>query len=470
MNSIAEKEKQDAAASSVVAAVFLTLLKLIVGLLTGSLGILSEAAHSGLDLVAALVTFFAVRLSDRPPDEDHLYGHGKIENLSALIETLLLLLTCAWIVYEAIQRLLFKSVEVQANVWAFAVMVISIVVDISRSRVLYAAARKYNSQALEADALHFSTDVWSSLTVVFGLALVRLGDYLGPGWEWLAKADAVAALGVALIVVYVSVQLGQRAIAVLLDAAPPGLVERIGSETAQLPDVQSVGPVRVRQSGALTFVDLSVGVDRGVSLEQAHRVAEMVESRIVALIPRGDVVVHVDPEQRSGESLPQTVSAIAGRLGLQTHNVRAREVRGNYYVNLHVEAPALMTLAQAHEQVSRLEATLCEELPYVKEVNSHIEPQSTGSPPDASQETKAQERLWAQVVALIERTPELHGCHNVRVWPGREGYEVVLHCLADPDLPVEEAHRLAHRVEEQLRTHVPGISRVLVHVEPEGEL
>jgi cation diffusion facilitator family transporter len=470
MNSIAEKEKQNAATSSVIAAVFLTSFKIIVGLLTGSLGILSEAAHSGLDLVAALVTFFAVRFSDRPPDEGHLYGHGKIENLSALIETLLLLLTCAWIVYEAIERLFFKSVEVHANAWAFAVMGTSIVVDISRSRVLYAAARKHNSQALEADALHFSTDVWSSLTVILGLAVVRLGDYLGAGWEWLGKADAVAALGVALIVVYVSVQLGQRAIAVLLDAAPPGLVERIGSEAAQLPGVQSVGPVRVRQGGALTFVDLSVGVDRGASLEQAHRVAEMVESRIVALIPRGDVVVHVDPEQRSGESLPQAVNAIAGRLGLQTHNIHAREVRGDYYVALHVEAPASMTLAQAHEQVSRLEATLCDELPYVKEVNSHIEPQSIGVAPDATPETNTQERLRAQVVALIERTPELRGCHNVRVWPGSEGYEVVLHCLADPDLPIEEAHRLAHQVEEQLRAHVPGVSRVLVHVEPEGEL
>jgi len=168
----AQKEKREAALSSVVAALLLTGLKLAIGLLTGSLGILAEAAHSGLDLVAALVTFFAVRLSDRPPDEHHLYGYGKIENLSALIETLLLLITCVWIIYEAIQRLFFKSVEIEASIWAFAVMGISIVVDITRSRILYAAARKHKSQALEADALHFSTDIWSSSVVIVGLGLV----------------------------------------------------------------------------------------------------------------------------------------------------------------------------------------------------------------------------------------------------------------------------------------------------------
>ncbi|MEJ2556675.1 MAG: cation diffusion facilitator family transporter, partial [Anaerolineae bacterium] len=184
----AEKEKRSAALSSVLAAVLLTGLKLVVGLLTGSLGILAEAAHSGLDLVAALVTFFAVRLSDRPPDKRHLYGYGKVENLSALVETLLLLVTCIWIIYEAIERLFFKSVEIEASFWAFGVMAVSIVVDISRSRILYRAARKHNSQALEADALHFSTDIWSSSVVIVGLALVWLSERLGPDWTWLAKS------------------------------------------------------------------------------------------------------------------------------------------------------------------------------------------------------------------------------------------------------------------------------------------
>jgi cation diffusion facilitator family transporter len=463
----AEREKISAASSSVAAAALLTLLKLIVGLLTGSLGILSEMAHSGLDMVAALVTLFAVRVSDQPPDAEHPYGHGKVENLSALIETLLLLVTCAWIVYEVIQRLFFKTVEVEASMWAFFVMGTSIVVDISRSRMLYRAARKYHSQALEADALHFSTDIWSSLTVIIGLGLVWLSERLGAEWAWLAKADAVAALVVAIIVIYVSLQLGRRAVAVLLDAAPLGLAERIGSEVAQVPGVQSVGPVRVRQSGASTFVDLTVGVDRSAALEEAHQIATAVEDRVAVLTRHTDVVVHVDPVQQVGESLPQAVNAIAGRLGLQTHNIHAHELHGNFFVNLDVEVPNDLTLDEGHHRVSLLERALHDELPYVREINTHIEPLITSGTRNAGHATKPQQELRTQIMALVAQVSKLRGCHNLRIWPGRRGYDVVLHCLADPELPIAEVHHLAEHLEQQLKSRVSGISHVLVHVEPE---
>ena len=214
-----EKEKKSAATNSVVAAVFLTGMKLVVGLMTGSLGILAEAAHSALDLVAAVVTFLAVHFSDKPADHEHPYGHGKIENFSALVETVLLFATCAWIIYEAVQRLFFHTREVDASLWAFVVMAVSIAVDISRSRMLYRAARKHRSQALEADALHFHTDIWSSSVVIGGLALVWLGQNVFPGaTKVLARADAVAALGVAVIVLFVSYRLGKRTIDVLLDS------------------------------------------------------------------------------------------------------------------------------------------------------------------------------------------------------------------------------------------------------------
>lgn len=465
----AEIEKRRAAQSSVAAAVFLTLLKLVVGLLTGSLGILAEAAHSGLDLAAALVTLFAVRYSDRPPDAEHLYGHGKMEHLSALVETLLLLVTCAWIIYEAIERLFFKSVEIQVNVWAFLVMGTSVVVDVTRSRLLYRTARKYSSQALEADALHFHTDIYSSLTVIGGLALVWLGERLGPEWAWLAKADAVAALIVALIVVYVSVQLGRRAVSALLDAAPRGLAERIGQEVTRVPGVQSVGPIRVRQSGASTFVDLTVGVDRSATLGEAHQIATAVEYRVTNLLPQSDVVVHVDPVRQVGESLTQAVSAIAGRMGLQTHNIQAHEVHGDYFVDLDVEVPANLTLDEAHDQVTRLEAALFDELSYVKEINTHIEPLAASVIADAGEEAKRRKNLEAQILALVEEVPRLRGCHNVRIRLGRNGYDIALHCLADPDLPISEAHNLAERLEMEIHAHTSDISRVLVHIEPERD-
>jgi len=469
INAVAEKEKRDAAFSSVVAAIFLTVLKLVVGLLTGSLGILAEAAHSGLDLVAALVTFFAVRLSDRPPDKRHLYGYGKVENLSALIETLLLLVTCVWIIYEAIQRLFFKPVEVEASVWAFGVMIVSIVVDVSRSRILYRAAQKYKSQALEADALHFSTDIWSSSVVIVGLGLVWLSGRLSSEWEWLVKGDAIAALAVALIVVYVSLQLGRRAVAVLLDAAPPGLAERVVDEVKQVPGVESVGPVRVRQAGAEVFVDLTVKVSRSASLQEAHQIATAVDARVSRLLHRGDVVVHVDPIRGSDENLSQTVSAIAARLGLRTHNVHAHEVRGRYFVDLHVEVPPELTLGQAHDQVSHMELAVREELPQVRDIHSHIEPIATPVASVAALGSQEEENLRRQIAVIAKAVSGLDCYSRLHIRPGPDGYDVVLHCLADPDLSVAEAHRLADTVEKRLQSELPGISRVLIHVEPEGE-
>lgn len=465
----AKREKRAAALSSVTAAVLLTALKLVVGLLTGSLGILAEAAHSGLDLVAALVTFFAVRLSDRPADERHLYGYGKVENLSALVETLLLLATCVWIIYEAVQRLFFHVVEIEANLWSFGVMTVSILVDITRSRILYAAARKHHSQALEADALHFSTDIWSSAVVIVGLFLVVLSERLGPRWEFLAKGDAVAALAVACIVVYVSLQLGRRAVSVLLDTAPPGLAGQIEAAAAQVPGVQGLGPVRVRQAGAGVFVDLTVNVDRSASLEEAHQVASRVDERVTQLVHRGDVIVHVDPVRGAGENLQQTVGALAARFGLRTHYVHAHEVRGRYAVDLHVEVPPDLTLGQAHDRVSRLELALRDELPQVRDIHSHIEPIATPIAAGAAPGRDESEQLRAQIDALIRQSSELDGYNRLHIRPTPEGYDVVIHCLADPDLPVGEAHRLADDLEKRLQALIPGICRVLVHVEPEAE-
>ena len=237
--------------------------------MTGSLGILAEAAHSGLDLVAAVVTYLAVKISGKPADRDHLYGHGKVENLSAFIETLLLIATCVWIIYEAIERLFFKSVTVEASMWAFIVMTISIVVDLSRSRMLYRVARKHNSQALEADALHFSTDIWSSSVVLFGLFCVFIGKMF-KGLVFLEKADSVAALFVAFIVVHVSIKLGIKTVKALLDSAPPGLAEKIRIAVEEFPQVSDCHNIRVRNSGEQVFVDLHVTIDKNQTLEFVH--------------------------------------------------------------------------------------------------------------------------------------------------------------------------------------------------------
>jgi cation diffusion facilitator family transporter len=290
----AEQEKHSAALSSVVAAVFLTSFKIVVGLMTGSLGILSEAAHSGLDLVAALITFLAVRIGGKPADEHHTYAHGKVENFSALAETLLLLGTSGWIIYEAIQRLTGKEVEIEISIWAFLVMGLSIVIDYTRSRMLYRAARKHNSQALEADALHFSTDIWSSAVVIVGLIAVWLSERV-PALAFLSHADAVSALIVALIVIFVSLQLGRRTVDALLDTAPAGLPPRIEATVETMPGVLDCHRVRVRTSGPHTFIDAHAVLDGQLTLDEAHAVVQQIEAAVRQLVPGADVVIHVDP-------------------------------------------------------------------------------------------------------------------------------------------------------------------------------
>lgn len=276
------------------AALFLTVFKVVVGVFSGSIGILAEAAHSGLDLAAAVITYVAVRASGKPADREHPYGHGKIENLSAMAETMLLLLTCVWVVYEAAQRLTRKHIEVDASFWAFAVMIISIIVDVSRSRMLLRMARKHRSQALEADALHFSTDIWSSAVVILGLVCVRVaGAY--PSLAFLQKADALAALVVAAIVIYISAKLGFGTVQGLLDTADAGAAEKIQQAVEAVSGVQDCHAIRLRRSGPRYFVDLHVTFDGNEPLQVVHNVMDRIEETVQQILPDADVTVHPEP-------------------------------------------------------------------------------------------------------------------------------------------------------------------------------
>ena len=298
-----QDEKSAAALNSVGAAFLLTGMKVVVGLWSGSLGILAEAAHSGLDLVAAVVTFLAVRAAGKPPDEDHPYGHGKVENLSALAETFLLLATCGWIIYESIRRLTSGQAHVEASFWAFAVMAISIAVDVSRSRMLARVAAKHGSQALEADALHFSTDVWSSAVVIIGLIGVKLAEWY-PSLGFLQRADAVAALFVAGIVVFVSGRLGWRTVEALLDASPAGVAAKIKAQVEKVEKVLDCHAVRVRHSGPHHFVDLHITLDGEQPLHAAHALTEEVERVVSEILPGADVTVHPEPSPEAPKASP----------------------------------------------------------------------------------------------------------------------------------------------------------------------
>jgi cation diffusion facilitator family transporter len=460
------REKRVVAFSSLVAALALTAMKLVVGISTNSLGVLSEAAHSALDLVAAGITLWAVRISGKPADAEHTYGHGKFENLSALVETLLLLVTCLWIVYEATGRLFLGHHEhVNANIWAFGVIIVSIVVDISRSRALMRVAKKYNSQALEADALHFSTDVWSSLVVLFGLVGVRMAD---AGWTWMVHADSVAALGVALIVIGVSFRLGRKSVADLLDAVPQGLRREVETLVAEVDGVDRVKRLRLRQSGADYFADLTVAVDHAMPFAQTHEIADRIESRIRELLPKADVVVHVEPEARDDEPLQTTIRVLAARHGLGAHGIRIYEDRDELSVELHLEVSDSLNLSEAHEQVTTFERQLRDNAPDLKRIVTHIEP--TGANVEKRPALPIGEAEVERVLKEFGRkqTPPVM-VHDVSAQKTGDELAVSCHCTLDPGTTITDAHELTERMESDLREKVAQIGRVVIHVEPPHE-
>lgn len=471
----AEKEKRLVALSSVLAAIFITCFKFAVGLLTHSLGILAEAAHSGLDLVAAAVTFFAVRISGRPPDEKQMFGYGKVENLSALFETFLLLVTCVWIIYEAVQRLFFKSVQVEVSIWSFIVMLTSIVVDVSRSRALMKAAKKHGSQALEADALHFSTDVWSSSVVIGGLLLVTLGEFLKARAlvpesviVWLHRADAIAALGVSFIVIYVSINLGKRTIDGLLDKAPKGLNTQIVQEVSKIPGLLKVRQVRIRPSGPSTFVDMILEVPRAASLEEAHNITIEAKAIVKRLIDRVDIIIHMDPMVQDRESIIESVQSIAGRNGLSVHSIRINKNNSTIDLELHIEVPESDTIHQAHERVERVEQQFRAEILNLGEIFSHIEPRGDRESRHTVDVTIS-DQIREIVNSLPQSFPEVNNCHNIIVYKEGESVSLSFHCAVPADLNVAAVHKITATMERKLLSLIPQIDRVYIHAEPQEE-
>ncbi|CAA9575994.1 MAG: Cobalt-zinc-cadmium resistance protein [uncultured Thermomicrobiales bacterium] len=468
----AEREKRGVALTSVAAAAVLTVAKLVVGLLTGSLGILAEAAHSGLDLVAAALTFFAVRLAGQPPDEEHRYGHGKAENLSAFVEAALLLVTAVWVIYEAIERLFVAEVHVEASPWAFLVMGLSIVVDVGRSRALGRVAREHDSQALAADALHFRTDIWSSAVVLVGLGLIKVGEWTG--WDaggWLGRADALAALGVAAIVLGVGGRMLRETADVLLDRAPAERADALVATVADVPGVLETRQLRLRRSGSRAFVDLTVAVARTATFGEAHAISERVEEAVRAATPRGDVdvVVHMEPVAAPDESPGDEVRVLARQNGLRAHAVRLRDVDDRLDADLHVEVDPRLTLSAAHVLTARLERAVRAANPQFGRIETHLEAPET-VPEWQSDVTTQRAETVARVRNLADGVAGQGSCHEVRIYrlPADErAFELVLHCWFPGDLAVARVHEQSAEIERRLRHALPDLREVLLHAEPE---
>jgi cation diffusion facilitator family transporter len=458
-------EKRAVAGSSVLAAMAVTILKIVVGVTTGSLGILSEAAHSGLDLIAAIVTFLSVRVSDKPADADHQYGHGKVENFSAFIETGLLLLTCVWIVYEAARRLFFHHVDIEPSVWAFAVMFISMAVDLWRSRALGRIATKYDSQALEADALHFSTDIWSSGVVVVGLALVAIGRAYDVAW--LRDSDPVAALFVAGVVIYVSSRLARRTVDALLDAAPAGVRGNILAAVKNVDGLLEVDRVRIRKAGNRYFADLSIGLARNVTFQRSEQVADAVTSAVHDVLPDADVVVRSVARPAQRENIFDKVRAVATRHNLNVHDISVQDLSGRLHVEQHLELDEQLSLKDAHDRVSLLEAEIRQDVPEISTILTHIE--SEPATIETGDEVVRDAVLEKKLKAVAAKFSEVLDVHDVEVKHVRGRLYVSCHCTFSDDLPLSRVHDISTEMEIHFKQEAPELFRVLIHPEPQTD-
>ena len=463
--------KRSAALSSVLAALAITLLKLLTGVLSGSLGMLSEAAHSGIDLMAAGITLLAVRVSDRPADEDHNYGHGKLESLSAAFEAILMVGSCVWIGREAIRRLVHHThLDLRWSVWPFVVLLLSMAVDAVRSRSLHRVAQEHRSDALEADAVHFGTDIWSSAAVLVGLLAAFAGERLHlPSLEY---ADPVAALVVAVIILRVTWDLARRTVDSLLDATPPEARAQIRRDLVRdlqaVHGVLTVERVRVRRSGSDTFVDLTLGLPRNLTFQRSEQITSAAGDAVRQRLPGADVVIHTVPTVSLGESVFDRIRAVAARSNLAIHDVSVQQYDGALHVEQHLEVPETMSLRQAHEIATQLESDMRSEIPGIATLLTHIESEPATIANSAQME--ASQNLENQLRATAGHFPEILDIHEISLTRGHGGaassVQVNCHCTLPDDLSMEAVHEIITNFESEFRLDHPQVSRVFIHPEP----
>jgi cation diffusion facilitator family transporter len=518
---------RSAALTSMLAALSITLLKLITGVLTGSLGMLSEAAHSGIDLIASGITLLAVRASDRPADEEHNYGHGKLESLSAALEAALMIVSCLWIAHEALHRMRHHvHLALHWSIWPFVVLLLSIAVDATRARSLHRVALEHRSDALEADAVHFGTDIWSSAAVFLGLLATFLGERLAiPVLEY---ADPIAALVVAVVILSVTWRLARHTIDSLLDATPPEVRAQLRRDLVQnlnaIPGVLAVQRVRLRRSGPNYFVDLTLSLPRNLTFQRSEQLTFAATEAVQRLLPGADVVIHTVPTVSLDESVFDRIRAVAARSNLTLHDVSVQQLRdvsvqqlrevsvqplrevsvqplreivhpsgqpqpndggrplahpGSHpgahpgahpglHVEQHLEVPETMPLRQAHDIATQLESEMRREVPGITTLLTHIESEPTTI--STSAQVDASQNLEDQLRATASHFPEILDIHEITLTRGHGGaansIQVNCHVTLPDDLPMQSVHEIITNFESEFRLDHPQVSRVFIHPEP----
>jgi cation diffusion facilitator family transporter len=453
--------KVKVALNSLFAAVFITGIKILAAYFSGSLAILTEVVNSGIDIFVCLVTIFSVKYAAKPADDDHNYGHEKAENISALIQVLFLFGTSSFILYEAVQRIfLGKHPDLNITIWTFAALITSMVIDFIRARALNRIADETKSNALKADALHFSSDIMSSMIVIVGLIF----SYYGYD-----KADAISAFVVAVIIIILGVNMSRKAIDSLLDRVPPGLSEKIRYETLLIEGVEGIRNFRIRSTGPKIFIDMVINISRIIPFSKAHDIMDAVERRLNQLIDNADIVIHSEPVETDKETINDKIKMIVNSYGLKCHDIFSHKIGNEIFSELHVEVTDTNDLIKAHDRITEVEEKIKSEIGIISNVKIHID-EPSNILYDTTDITAKSEDMITEIKKIISQNRDVTECGEFSVIITNGKIRVSLNCTFDYHFSLDEVHDIVTLLESkilsELKERYPKLSNVIIHAEP----
>ena len=450
------------AMNSLYAAVIITIIKILAAYFSGSLGVLSEVFNSAIDIFVCLVTIISIKYSSRPPDEDHNYGHEKVESFSALFQVFILFITASYIIYEAAVRLFGKKdVEVKVNIWIFLALIISMVIDFYRARILRKIAKETKSNALEADALHFSSDILSSGVVILGLILVYFN---------ISKtADTIAALIVTGVIISLGFKLSKKSIDSLMDRVPAGLYEKVKYETLLIKGVEDIKSCRIRSSGSKIYIDMVILISRLVPFSKAHDIMDSVERKINELIENADVVIHSEPVETKSETINDKIRMIVNEFGLKCHDIFSHRINNEIYSELHIEVDNTNDLTKAHNEITEIEDRIKKEIDVITHLKIHIdEPSEIVF--DTKDITENSKEMIREVNNILNESRDVISSSDIHVISTNGKIRVSLTCVFNYIHSFDEVHDIVTVLESKiylnLKENYPKLANVIIHAEP----
>ncbi|MBS1518387.1 MAG: cation diffusion facilitator family transporter [Bacteroidetes bacterium] len=462
-NSIKYSDKKiKVALTSLYTAVLITLVKIVAAYFSGSLGILSEVFNSGIDIFVCFVTIISIKYASKPPDKDHNYGHEKAENFSALFQVFILFMTSAYIIYEAVNRLFIKpDVELNVNIWIIGAMLITIVIDFFRAKKLREVAKETNSQALEADALHFSSDILSSSVVMIGLLLAyfRISKI----------ADTFAALFVTLIIIYLGYKLLKKSMNSLMDKVPDGLYEKIKYETLLIKGVEGINSCRIRTSGSIIYIDMTIEISRLVPFSKAHDIMDNVEKRINEIAENSDIIIHSEPVETADETINDKIRLIVNDFGLKCHDIFSHKINNEIFSELHIEVDDTNDLTKAHNIISDVENEIKKKIDIISELKIHIDEPSEILF-DTTDITESSNEMIREVRNVLNENKQVLSSNSIQVISTNGKIRISLNCVFDYINSFDEVHDIVTQLESRiylsLKEKYPKLANVIIHAEP----